>query len=93
MYGRNHTRIANSGMDVEDISNFLTEKENEMEKACLCENKSVISEWFKKMDSVLTKHPDWRGKHYWLKQGESGTEEIDIGWLGEIKEFISKCNN
>ncbi len=86
-----------SGMDEKDIDNFLTEKENETQKACLCENKSVLSELFKKMDSVLTKHPDWRGKTLLVKTGGSGggsgTEKIDIGWLGEIKEFISKCNN
>ncbi len=37
--------LQNSGMDEEDIDNFLTEKQNEMVKACFCENKSVLSEW------------------------------------------------
>ncbi len=42
-----------SGMDEEGIGNFLDEKEMEMQKACLCENRSVVSGLFKKMDSIL----------------------------------------
>ena len=85
----------NGATDEEIASLFANQAEaEELQKKCLCKYKAEVMDGFKELDTVLLKHPDWKGKVLVIKSaGAMGpsTEKLDVGGFEQIKKIVSTC--
>ncbi|MCI5120654.1 MAG: hypothetical protein D3908_05585 [Candidatus Electrothrix sp. AUS4] len=81
------------GNTADQLISIMTDKEEAIQIACLCEYKEALLEEYKKeLDPVLLKHPEWRRKELVIKEGGM-VEKISIPELERTKNLLLQCDN
>ncbi len=90
-------KMKEKGATDKEIEDFFSDaqsdetKSDELQRKCLCMNKDIVMERFSKLDAILLKHPEWKGKTLVIKGVNGGTEKLSIEILEEAKEVVLNC--
>jgi hypothetical protein len=84
-----------SGKTDKDIENFRANPSLQEKCKCINENKIQLAEKLKEYDTIISRHPDWKGKTVVVKEKNGagqGSESTDTAFIEDIRQQLSECH-